>query len=157
MRALAQVDAWPPETVAVGVIDRGGELGARGPRDQVFRWASLAKLLCAYACLVAAEEGTLDLDEAAGPPGSTVRHLLAHASGLPFDGAAPIARPGERRIYSNTGFELAAEHLAGRAGMPYAEYLAAAVLEPLGMRAGLHGSPAHAISGTLDDLVAFAR
>ena len=28
---------------------------------------------------------------AAGPPGSTVRHLLAHASGLPFEGEPPIA------------------------------------------------------------------
>ena len=70
----------------------------RGPREQVFRWASVTKPATALATLVAAEEGILDLDDPAGPPGSTVRHLLAHASGLPFDGTAPIARPGERRI-----------------------------------------------------------
>ena len=104
VEALALVDAWPAETVAVAVLDGdGAELGARGPRDRVLRWASVTKLLTALAVLVAAEEGTVDLDEPAGPPGSTVRHLLAHASGLPFHGAAPIARPETRRIYSNTG------------------------------------------------------
>ena len=37
----------------------------------------------------------IDLDEAAGPPGSTVRHLLAHTSGLPFEGAGARSRnPG---------------------------------------------------------------
>ena len=46
----------------------------------------MTKLATAVAVLVAAEEGIVDLDEPAGPPGSTVRHLLAHASGLPFEG-----------------------------------------------------------------------
>ena len=58
--------------------------------------------------LVAAEEGVVDLDEPAGPPGSTVRHLLAHTSGLPFEGTTPIARPGHRRIYSNEAFRVLA-------------------------------------------------
>ena len=44
--------------------------------------------------LVAAEEGIVDLDESAGPPGATLRHLLAHASGLPFDPGPAVARPG---------------------------------------------------------------
>jgi CubicO group peptidase (beta-lactamase class C family) len=158
VEALRRIDAWPAETVAVSVLGRdGAELGARGPRDTVLRWASLAKLATAYAVLVAAEEGTVDLDEPAGPPGSTLRHLLAHASGLPFQGTSPIARPGTRRIYSNPGVEAAAEHLAERAGMPFGDYLSAAVLEPLGMRAELRGSPASELWGTLDDLVAFAR
>ena len=55
--------------------------------------------------LVALEEGTVDLDEPAGPPGATLRHLLSHASGLPLDGEEPLAEPGRRRIYSNTGIE----------------------------------------------------
>jgi CubicO group peptidase (beta-lactamase class C family) len=155
--ALRGVDAWPAANVAVAALHNAEEVAARGPRDRVFRWASLAKLLLAYCCLIAAEEGTLDLDEEAGPPGSTVRHLLAHASGLPFDGTVPLAKPGTRRIYSNSGPEALAEHLAARAEMPYAEYLGAAVLEPLGIRATLRGSPASEIFGTLDDLVAFAR
>jgi CubicO group peptidase (beta-lactamase class C family) len=157
--ALRIVDDWPAETVAVSVLDSGGaEIGSRGPRELVFRWASITKLLTAYAALIAAEEGTIDLDDPAGPPGATVRHLLSHASGLPFTGDAPIARPGQRRIYSNPGMEAAAAHLAERAGMPFEEYLRAAVFEPLGMRrAELRGSAAADARGTLDDLVAFAR
>jgi CubicO group peptidase (beta-lactamase class C family) len=104
---------------------------------------------------VAAEEGVVDLDEPAGPPGSTVRHLLAHASGLSFEQGPPIARPGQRRIYSNAGFEVLAEQVAESAEMPFAEYLAKAVLQPLGLGAELRGSPAHALQGTLDDLLRF--
>ena len=156
MEALRQVEAWPAQHGAVAVLGPRGELGATGPRDREFRWASVTKLATAYACLVAAEEGTLDLDEPAGPPGATVRHLLAHASGLPFDESTPIARPGERRIYSNTGFELLAETLAARAEMPFAEYLHGAVLEPLAMNAELRGSPAADLWGSLDDLLRLA-
>ena len=35
--------------------------------------ASVSKPVAALGLLVAAEEGVVDLDEAAGPPGSTVR------------------------------------------------------------------------------------
>jgi CubicO group peptidase (beta-lactamase class C family) len=158
LEALRQVEVWPAETVAVGVTRADEEVGALGPRGHVFGWASVTKLLTAYACLVAAEEGAVDLDEAAGPPGSTVRHLLAHASGLAFEsGGAPIAKPGTRRIYSNAGFETLARHLAGRTEMPFARYVREAVLLPLGLRAKLEGSPASGASGCLDDLLAFAR
>jgi CubicO group peptidase (beta-lactamase class C family) len=155
VEVLRQVDDWPPATVAVGVLRDGEVLATHGPRGRVFRWASVTKLVTTVATLVAAEEGTLDLDEPAGPPGATVRHLLSHASGLPFDDAAPIARPGRRRIYSNTGFEVVAEIVAGAAEMPFAEYLEAAVLEPLGLAAELRGSPAAGLHGSLDDLLRF--
>jgi CubicO group peptidase (beta-lactamase class C family) len=157
MEALRQIDAWPAPTAAAGVV-RGGEVaGTRGPRDRVLRWASVTKLVTALAALIAAEEGVVDLDEPAGPEGSTVRHLLAHASGLPFDGDKPIGRPGTRRVYSNTGFEVLAEHVAVRAEIPFAEYLAAGVLGPLGMAAELRGSPAADLHGSLDDLLLLAR
>src|SRR6266576_1559977 len=137
---------------------RAEDLGEmRGPREHVFRWASVTKLVTALAALVAAEEGVIDLDEPAGPEGSTVRHLLAHASGLPFEPGAPTGRPGQRRIYSNVGFETLAEHVAERAEMPFGEYLAAGVLRPLGMSAELRGSPASELHGSLDDLLLFAR
>jgi CubicO group peptidase (beta-lactamase class C family) len=156
VEALRQVEAWPAETVAVGVL-RGGEVVAtHGSRDYVFRWASVTKLATTLAVLVAAEEGIVDLDEPAGPPGSTVRHLLAHASGLSFDPGPPIARPGQRRIYSNAGFEALAETVASAAEMPFAEYFAAAVLRPLSLGAELRGSPAHGMYGTLDDLLRLA-
>lgn len=157
MEALRQVDGWPAQNAAVGVADRTGPVATRGRRERVFPWASVTKLPTALAVLVAAEEGAIELDEPAGPPGSTVRHLLAHASGLPPDGRVPIARPGERRVYSNAGFEALAETVAAGAGMPFAEYLVAAVLEPLGLRAELHGSPAWGLHGSLDDLLAIGR
>ena len=108
MDALRQVDDWPAQNVAVTVPGAEGELARRGPEEHVFRWASVTKPVTALAALVAAEEGTIDLDEPAGPPGSTMRHLLAHASGLPFEAGPPIGKPGARRIYSNAGFEVLA-------------------------------------------------
>jgi CubicO group peptidase (beta-lactamase class C family) len=154
--ALRQVEGWPAETVAVAVVRGGEDVAAHGPREQVFRWASVTKPATALATVVAAEEGILDLDDAAGPPGSTVRHLLAHASGLPFDGRTPIAEPGKRRIYSNTGFDVLAEAVEAAAEMPFAEYLRAAVLGPLEMRTELRGSAGSELHGSLDDLVKLA-
>jgi CubicO group peptidase (beta-lactamase class C family) len=156
--ALRQVDAWPVPTAAAGVAGPDGVVATHGPSERTFRWASVTKLLTASAVLVAVEEGILELDEPAGPEGSTIRHLLAHASGLPLDGDAPIARPGERRIYSNPGYEALGRLVEERSEMPFGEYLAAAVLEPAGMGAtALEGSPAWGAAGPLDDLLAFGR
>src|SRR5207244_823377 len=138
--------------------DSARTLGLAGDPEWVTRIASVAKLLVGMAALVAVEEGTIDLDEPAGPEGSTVRHLLAHASGLAFDGGAILAPPGRRRIYSNTGIERFASHLATRAGMSFDEYLRLGVLEPLRMvHTELRGSPAHAVLSTVTDLLGFAR
>jgi CubicO group peptidase (beta-lactamase class C family) len=158
VEALRQVDRWPAENVAVAALSPGAVVAQRGDPSRVFRWASVTKPVTALACLVAAEEGTLDLDEPAGPPGSTVRHLLAHASGLPFEDGPPIAKPGQRRIYSNAGFDELGRVLEARAEMPFADYLTGAVLQPLGMRtAELRGRPGAGLHGSLDDLVAFAH
>src|SRR3989442_50155 len=141
MEALQRIDEWPAANAAAGVVRDAEVVALHGPHDRGFRWASVTKLVTALAVLVAAEEGVVDLDEPAGPEGSTVRHLLAHASGLPFEGSAPIGRPGARRVYSNTGFEVLAEHVAARAEIPFGEYLAAGVLRPLALGAELRGSP----------------
>src|SRR5436309_14870009 len=139
MEALRLVDDWPARTKAAGLL-RGGEVvDVRGPRAHVFRWASVTKLVTAVAALIAAEEGVIDLDEAAGPEGSTVRHLLAHASGLPFEPGAPTGKPGQRRVYSNVGFEALAEHIAGCAAMPFADSLVAGAFRPLGTPAARRG------------------
>lgn len=152
------VSGWPVGTVSAGVTDPESTIGLAGDPKWVTRIASVGKLLVGLAALVAVEEGTVDLDEPAGPEGSTVRHLLAHASGLAFDEDRSIAPPGRRRIYSNTGIERFAEHLAGRAGMPFGEYLDLGVLEPLGMTGTrLRGSPAHAVWSSVSDLLAFSR
>ncbi|MGH3143192.1 MAG: serine hydrolase domain-containing protein, partial [Gaiellales bacterium] len=157
MDALRQVDDWPVENTAIAAVAASGLLATHGDTERVYHWASVTKLLTAYAALVAAEEGMVDLDESAGPPGSTVRHLLSHASGLPFLSGQHAGRAGAKRVYSNPGIELVAETLAARAEMPFERYLAEAVLEPLGMDAELRGSPAAYLYGSLDDLVRFAR
>jgi CubicO group peptidase (beta-lactamase class C family) len=157
LEALRQVDEWAADHAAAVVLRGGDVIGAHGPREYVFRWASITKLLTAYAALLAAEEGVIDLDEPAGPEGSTLRHLLAHASGLPFHADGPKSRVGHRRVYSNVGYEALADQIAGKAEMPFAEYLAAGVLRPLGMSAELRGSAASQLNGTLDDIAAFAR
>jgi CubicO group peptidase (beta-lactamase class C family) len=120
-------------------------------------WASVTKLVTAMAVLVAVEEGTVDLDEPAGPPGSTVRHLLAHASGLAFAGGDVLAAPERRRIYSNHGYEVVGALLAQRAEMPVSRYLSEAVLDPLELEATrLEGSVAAGLVGPLDDLLRLA-
>jgi len=157
VEALLQVEQWAVGNAAVGVTDAAETIATTGETGATFRWASVTKLATALAALVAAEEGVLELDEPAGPPGSTVRHLLAHASGLAPDGEIPIAQPGTRRIYSNTGFEVLANIVAERAEMSFADYLRQAVLAPLSLSASLGGSPASALSGSLDDLLALGR
>ena len=135
----------------------GDVVATHGDSSRVFAWASVTKLVTALAALVAAEEGTIDLDEPAGPEGSTVRHLLAHASGLPFEPGGPTSRVGGRRIYSNVGFETLADHIAARAEMPFSDYTSEAVIGPLGMQAELRGSPASGLDGSLADLLLVAH
>jgi CubicO group peptidase (beta-lactamase class C family) len=152
VRALSQIEAWPGAAAAAVVVGPDGTIATHGDVERVHPWASVTKLLTALAALVAVEEGTIDLDESAGPEGSTVRHLLAHASGLAPDDDAVLAEPGRRRIYSNTGFERLGDLVAARAEMPFAGYLSGAVLGPLGIAGELQGSPAHAFAGSLSDL-----
>jgi CubicO group peptidase (beta-lactamase class C family) len=111
----------------------------------------------ALACLVAAEEDVLDLDAVAGPPGATVRHLLAHASGLPFEGPTPIAPPGRRRIYSNEGFAVVGATLEVAAEMPFAQYVHEAIAEPLGLDLDPRGHPGAGMHGSLADVLALGR
>jgi CubicO group peptidase (beta-lactamase class C family) len=155
--ALRQIDAWGAGVAAAGVARADAIVATDGAADAELPWASVTKLLTGLALLVALEEGTVELDEPAGPPGATLRHLLSHASGLPVDGGEPIAEPGRRRIYSNTGIELAARLLEERAAMPFADYFVEAVVRPLGLAGRLAGSPAHGYRGPLDDLLALGR
>src|SRR5262245_36163485 len=158
VQALRQIDSWPVEFVAAGVVDPEGRVATHGDPSRSVRLASVSKPVAALAALVAAEEGVLDLDEPAGPPGATVRHLLGHASGLPFEGPRPISEPGKRRIYSNSGFDQLGDFLEEKAEMAFGEYLTAAVLEPLGLRrTALEGPPSSGLSGPLADLLAFGR
>lgn len=156
--ALDQLSAWPGQQRAAGWIRRDGRVETTGDVDHVFALASVTKLLTATAVLVAVEEEALALDEPAGPPDSTVRLLLCHASGLPFEGSRPIAEPGRRRIYGNAAFEVLGDLVAERSGVSFADYVEETVCVPLGMLATvMHGSPATSARSTLHDLLRFAR
>ena len=161
MDALELVGEWPVGTVAAGVLAPDGSTSTWGPADRPFPLASVTKPLVALAVLVAVEEGTLDLDveltDARLGPGVTVRHLLAHASGLAFDQVERIALPGHRRIYSNVGFEILGDLLATAGGLGVATYLEEGVSQPLGLRATrLVGSPAAGAVSTVRDLLVVA-
>jgi CubicO group peptidase (beta-lactamase class C family) len=91
--------------------------------------------------------------------GSTVRHLLAHASGLGPDSDRPLAAPGRRRIYSNIGFDVLAQTLARHSGMPFTDYVRTGVVLPLDMTPTLladGSSPASGARGSLRDLLTLA-
>lgn len=149
---------WPVEAPAVGVTNASETLGIGGDSHWAPRVASISKLLVGYTALVAIEEGTIDLDAPAGPPGSTVRHLLAHVAGYGFKDDKIHAAVGTRRIYSNVGIEVFVEHLSEQSGMAFAEYLQAAVFDPLGMATSqLRGSPAYGVHTSVHDLLLFAR
>jgi len=154
--ALRQIGGWPAEHKAAGVATVERVLATAGEADHVFSWASVSKLLVGYATLVAAEEGTLSLDDPAGPEGSTFRHLLAHASGLGPDGEL-LSAPGRTRIYSNNGINVLARELGASAEMAFSDYLVEAVLLPLDLGAELHGYPAGGVIGSLNDLLRFGR
>jgi CubicO group peptidase (beta-lactamase class C family) len=152
------VAGWPVTRVAAATVSSSGPLGLVGDPDWKVRVASVSKLLVTLAVLVAVEEETVELDERVDTfEGVTLRHLLSHASGIDFSRHRRIAPPGTRRVYSNVGIGLAADHLALRAGMPFSTYLAHAVFEPLGMAdSELVGSPAHDVHSTVADLRRFA-
>ncbi|MBL3698966.1 serine hydrolase domain-containing protein [Leucobacter luti] len=157
MESLSAIDTWPVDHAATAVVARDGRvLGQHGPQDREFPLASVTKLLSATAILLAVEEGALELDDPAGPEGSTVRHLLAHASGLDFSQDLIRARPGRRRVYSNLGINVLAETFTERAGMQFEDYLREGILEPLGMSSTrLDGPPAAGGVSTVADLSRF--
>ena len=128
-----------------------------GPSRTRLPHASVTKVSSALAVLCEVDAGTCALSDPAGPPGATLEHLLSHSSGLPLDGTEPLARPGERRIYSNTGIELAVAHAAAAAGSSPADLVSQRVFGPLQMDdTELAGSAASGAFGTVVDLCALA-
>lgn len=158
--ALAAIDDWPVEAAAAAVVGPGGVLASHGDTERVFELASVTKPLVARAVQVAVEEGVVELDTPAGPPGATIRHLLAHASGLAMHEDRVQAKPGTRRMYSNYGFAVLARAVQAESGIEFGRYLAEAVCEPLGMAATRLNGGADAAgfgaTSTVADLAAFA-
>jgi CubicO group peptidase (beta-lactamase class C family) len=154
--ALDLISAWPVPHVSAAVLRSGRVVATVGDADRVQRLASISKPMAAWAMLVAVEEGVVELDQPVGQPGCTLRHLLAHAGGYPFDGDDPIARPEATRMYSNTGFDLAAQMVENAAGIAFADYLHEAVFAPLGMQSSeLRSSAAHGVHSNLTDTCRF--
>lgn len=158
--ALDAIADWPVPAAAAAVIGPTGVLATHGDIEQVFALASVTKPLVARAAQIAVEEGVIDLDAAAGPPGSTIRHLLAHASGLAMHSQYVMAPPGARRMYSNYGFRVLAETVQQESGIDFGRYLTEAVFEPLAMAATRLENGAWAAgfgaTSTVADLAAFA-
>jgi CubicO group peptidase (beta-lactamase class C family) len=161
MSALDAVADWPVTSVAAAVVGPSGVVASHGDTAHRFALASVTKPLVARAAQIAIEEGVVELDTPAGPPGSTVRHLLAHASGLSIRSDESISEPGRRRVYSNYGFQVLAETLEQASGIEFGQYLTEAVFGPLEMTdTSLEGGAEAAGFGamsTVADLAAFAR
>jgi CubicO group peptidase (beta-lactamase class C family) len=154
---LDTITTWPGRHCAAGWRRHDGAESTAGDVDHRFALASVTKVLSSLAILVAVQEEIVRLDDPAGPPAATVRLLMSHAAGLPFDGEEPIAPPGRRRSYGNGAFEILGRLVAERAQMPFPDYVDAAVVQPLGMLStSVDGSPAHGARSTLRDLLRFA-
>jgi CubicO group peptidase (beta-lactamase class C family) len=159
---------WPVGRGGVAVVSPSGTesafLGGVTGGDR-FEVASVTKLMTSLAALAAVEMGLVGLDQpvAEAGEGVTVRHVLAHAAGFPFEPPGRQRPPEQRRIYSNVGFRVLADVVAVAAGTTFPAWLATSVLDPLEMsatqlvqRRGIDGDPAAGAASTLDDLVRLA-
>ncbi len=157
MKAFELLEEWPVTTVSAAVLDTNGR-HLHGPgAEQVLALASVTKPLTALATLVAVEEGLITLDSPVGPPRSTIRHLLGHASGLAPDQRRLMTEPGTRRIYSNAAFDVLGDAVGEQAQMPFGDYFHEA-LSPLGLESTvLSGSPAHGAVSSAADLLRVAE
>lgn len=154
--ALEAVRSWPAPNAAAAVVGPSGVLAAVGPADKPFPLASVTKPLAALAMLVAVEEGALELGDPADEsllPGATLRHLLAHASGMAPERRLRSFEPGVRRVYSNVGIELAASLVEAATEMPFESYFREALVAPLGLLStSVPGSAARDGISTVDEI-----
>ncbi len=158
---LAAIQQWPVPTAAAAVVSADGVLAAHGPTAHPFPLASVTKPLAALAILVAVEEEAVSLDDPADEallPGATLRHLLAHASGLAPERLLRSFPPATRRVYSNVGIELAARLVEMATGIAFANYLDEAVVAPMKLTSTtLPGSAARDGVSSVDDLARVAH
>ena len=130
--------------------------------DTVFLIASITKTFTAAAILSLLEEGKLSLDDSvtkflpvlpASWAPATIRHCLAHVSGLPdvtdAEGnlvadsrsdvfreltARPIETPGERVVYNQTGYVILGMIIEEVSGLEFKDFIDDRLLRPLGLR-----------------------
>lgn len=135
----------------------------------LFEIASCTKSFTAIAILRLAEDGKLSLDDPIakhlpGVPANcqsiTIRHLLAHTSGIPgtntngsgddvtkvtptFLVGGPKNTPGQNHEYWNQGYSLLSEIIARASGQPYTDAMRSLIFDPSGMAASrFTGDPA---------------
>lgn len=137
----------------------------------IFAIASLDKQITAAGVLKAAERGLLTLDDPLSKwvevdfPGVTLRHLLAHTSGLPDSvaetvsgrsfsdysteqllahvaGLTPVAPPGHHFLYSDAGLFLAQLATQKAAGTDWWSFMRRELFGPLGMTSAVSMRPA---------------
>lgn len=154
---FAATDGFPHPAL-VGVTGPDETLAVQGDPRAVLPLASVTKPLTAWGVLIAIEQGVVDLDEPAGPAGATVLDLLDHTSGLPMEGAEPLRPVGDKRIYSNAGFDALAAHVADAVGMDFADWMLREVVLPLGMeQTDVTGRPSAGARASIEDLLIFGR
>jgi CubicO group peptidase (beta-lactamase class C family) len=142
---------------AIGLADVGRTEAAT--LEHAYRIGSITKMFTAVLVLQLREDGLIELDDELSahidevPRGPTVRHALAHLSGIqreppgeiwetlrPPSGeellaglgeAEQVLRPGGRWHYSNLAYALLGEVVARLRGAAYRDVLQERVLEPL--------------------------
>ena len=169
----------PPTHAVVGTDAEGRPLAD----DTLFPVASITKLATALCVLRLVDERVVALDDAlvaylpqakAAQPGVTLRTLLTHTSGLPFEIGADSAPPWEHRSwddfvtawvatplevepctrvgYSNVGYALLGLVLERVCGKPIDEVVRSLVLAPLNIEAYLGEEPPRAPATLVDPL-----
>lgn len=161
------------------VVVVGKELGPSSPVSI----ASTSKSFTSFAMLRLAREGKINLDapiseylpdyskyELDSTQPVTVRHLLQHRSGIPYQGKkgmfvngvyapAPRVPAGRYFEYSNLNYELIATIMERVTGKPFRQLITELVIQPLRLKhttvAG-YGHGASGIVSTTSDMSAFA-
>lgn len=151
---------------------------------QVYQ-ASVSKPLTSFAVLLLVEQGLVELDrpaadylpglqlERAGGRAVTVRHLLQHTSGIPYNGAMvdsgiqirslmvprQVHPAGRRFMYSNSNYYILAILIESVSGQTFPDFMETHVFRPLQMNqsaiAGLTNG-AGGLSSSIHDLSNFA-
>lgn len=134
---------------AWAVVDDANLLAADGDLDETYPLASVTKVIAAWIFLQAVDDGVWGLDEVVFDGGRTVRHLISHAAGLPFEAGPAVAAPEVKRTYSNYDFDILGAVLEERAPGYFAQRV------PEGIT--IAGSPAASGRGSVDALAAFAQ
>lgn len=176
---LQELHNWPVSTVSAAALHSAEPIARYGSTQRAFPIASVSKLISSYATLLAIQEGALELDaplptnllgledgdssEAVLGGGVhnksiTIRHLLAHASGIGFQELNLEKPPETRRIYSSAAFVAIArcvEYSFADVGftMNFSDYVQEAVCKPLGMKADVTGHPGHGYIASVEDLI----